>query len=311
MYNDAIKVANKIISDNDLMDIFQRMNEELIENQAICRQETLQNERYEREYQHWTTKDFDGTFKCIFNFYDDTTVSVDNYNNFIMLFNNRIQEIKDLSIRYAYNYTIQQGKESKYIHQSIGMYIYEHRMDINFDLSSEDQKMNDIYQLIKEKVLKAPERYDRIIKKKSSILNKIGFAFGTIPSLILCTLLFLIPAIRNVYSMTYVAFPILVCLLGWIIGAAFMGGKLGSLYENITPNKKYAGYDSSKGKSIYKDDVDDYLSKSEIIIGKNINNIKNRKEITELEEKYSKYIPIELIAILILSVVVVVLGKIF
>ena len=35
MYNDTIKVANKIISDTDLADIFQRMDEELKENQVI------------------------------------------------------------------------------------------------------------------------------------------------------------------------------------------------------------------------------------------------------------------------------------
>ena len=72
MYNDTIKVANKIISDTDLADIFQRMDEEIRENQQICRQETMQNEKYEREYQHWTTKDFEGKFNCTFNFYDDT-----------------------------------------------------------------------------------------------------------------------------------------------------------------------------------------------------------------------------------------------
>ena len=45
MYNDTIKVANKIISDTDLADIFQRMDEEIKENQQICRQETMENEK--------------------------------------------------------------------------------------------------------------------------------------------------------------------------------------------------------------------------------------------------------------------------
>ena len=53
MYNDTLKVANKIITDSDLARIFEKMNEEMLENQKICRQETLQNEKYEREYQHY------------------------------------------------------------------------------------------------------------------------------------------------------------------------------------------------------------------------------------------------------------------
>lgn len=309
MYNDTIKVANKIISDRDLADIFQRMNDEIKENIQICKQETMQNERYEREYQHWTTKNFDGTFKCTFNFYDDTNVTVDNYNSFITIFNNRLHEIKDMWVRYHYSYWIEHGTNMKSISQYINMSIYEYKMDIEVSLSSEDKKMDDIYQLIKEKILQAPERYDRVIKKKSAITNKIGFALGMIPSLILCTLLVLIPTIRQIYGMTYVLYPIAVVILAFLIGNTVFGGKLDRLYSTIVPEQKYAGYDSTNHKSIYKDDIDKFVTTSEIIIGKNIDNIKNRKEIVELEEKYSKYIPTELIVLLVLSIIMILVGK--
>ena len=92
-------------------------------------------------------------------------------------------------------------------------------------------------------------------------------------------------------------------------GGTIFGGKLDRLYSTIVPDKKYAGYDTTNYKSIYKDDIDDYVQKSEIIIGKNINNVKNRKEIEELEIKYSKYIPIEMIAILVLSLLMILVGK--
>lgn len=309
MYNDTIKVANKIISDTDLADIFQRMDEELRENIQICKQETAQNERYKREYQNWTVKSFDGTFKCTFNFYDDTNITVDNYNAFITIFNNRLHEVKDMWVRYHYNYWIQHGSDQKMVSQSINMNIYEHKMDIEVNLSSNDKKMNDIYQLIKEKILKAPERYDRIIKKKSSITNKIGFALGVIPSLIICTLLVFVPTIRQIYGMTYVLYPIAVVILAFLIGNTVFSGTLDRLYSTITPKQKYAGYDFTNHKSIYKDDIDDFVSTSEIIIGKNIDNIKHRKEIVELEEKYSRYIPTELIVLLVVSVIMILVGK--
>lgn len=310
MYNDTIKVANKIISDNDLMDIFQKMNEEILENQKICKQETLQNERLEHEYQNWTTKNFEATFKCTFNFYDDTNITIDNYNTFIIIFNNRLQEVKDMSVRYGFNYWIEHGRDyMKNISQHINMNIYENKMDIEINLSSEDKKMDDVYQLIKEKILNAPERYDKVIKKKNSITNKIGFALGVIPSIIICTLLVFIPEVRHIYSMTYVLFPIAVIMLGFLLGTTLFVGKIDDLYSTIIPEKKYAGYDSTNMKSIYKDDINGYLNTSEIIIGKNINNLRNRREIIELKEKYSKYIPKELIIILVLSVLVIILGK--
>lgn len=309
MYNDTIKVANKIISDTDLADIFQRMDEELKENQQICRQETMQNEKYERKYQHWTTKDFDGSFTCTFNFYDDTNVTVDNYPVFITIFNNRLHEVKDMWVRYNCHYWIQNGNDQKMVSQHINMSIYEYKMDIEVNLSSDDKKMDDIYQLIKEKILHAPERYDRVIKKKSSITNKIGFALGMIPSLVICTLLVFVPAIKQIYGMTYVLFPIATIILAFMIGNTVFGGKLDRLYSTIVPEKKYAGYDSTNYKSIYKDDIEKYVETSEIIIGKNIDNIKNRKEIVELEKKYSSYIPKELIALLVLSIVMILVGK--
>lgn len=309
MYNDTIKVANKIISDTDLADIFQRMDEELKENQQICRQETMQNEKYERKYQHWTTKDFDGSFTCTFNFYDDTNVTVDNYPVFITIFNNRLHEVKDMWVRYNCHYWIQNGNDQKMVSQHINMSIYEYKMDIEVNLSSDDKKMDDIYQLIKEKILHAPERYDRVIKKKSSITNKIGFALGMIPSLVICTLLVFVPAIKQIYGMTYVLFPIATIILAFMIGNTVFGGKLDHLYSTIVPEKKYTGYDSTNYKSIYKDDIEKFVETSEIIIGKNIDNIKNRKEIAELEKKYSSYIPKELIALLVLSIVMILVGK--
>jgi len=309
MYKDTIKVANKIISDEDLSDIFQRMDEEIKENIKICNQETIQNERFEREYQHWTTKDFEGKFTCTFNFYDDTSVKVDNYNEFLSIFNNRLHEVKSMWIYYVFTYFIQDGKDTKYIHKKIDIDIHEEKMSIDFDLGSDDQKMVDIYELIKNKIYNAPEKYDRLIKKRSFIIGKVGFALGMIPSLIICTLLVFASPIRELYSSTYVLYPIIVSILAYVIGL-FFTFRINNLYNPLLPEQKYVGWDSSSRKSIYKDDIDDYVSKSEIIIGNNINNIKNRKEISEIENKYSKFIPIELIVLLILSIIVIVIGKI-
>ena len=309
MYNDTIKVANKIISDNDLEEIFDKMNNEILECEQICKKETELNEKYEREYQKWTTKDFKGGFKTSIDFYDDTNISIDNYDDFMITFNNRINEIKYIHISYNLWYDIQNGNDTKYIHQYIEMHIYERKMSLDIKISSEDKRINNVYEFIKSKILNAPEKYDRIIKDKSKIINKITFAVGSIPSIIICLLLIFVPVFRQVYGLTYVLYPLAVIVLSFIIGGIFIGGKIDSLYSSIVPSKKYAGYDSSTYKSIYKDDIDDYVNSSEIIIGKNINNIKNRKEIEELETKYSKYIPYEVLAILVLSIFVVIIGK--
>ena len=309
MHNDTIKVANKIISDQDLLEIFEAMNNELQENIRISNQEKIDNEKYEREYQHYSLKNFDGHFKTSVNFYDDTNVTFDNYNDFLMVFNNRLEEIKSFTVRYGCSYYIQHGRDDKYVGQSINMSIWESKMDIDINISSEDNKLNNVYELIKSKILNAPEKYDRIIREKGKITNKISFAVGIIPSLFLLTLLLFIPTIRQIFGMTYITFPILSVILSFVIGGTITGGKMEQLYKNIVPEKKYAGYDTTNHKSIYEDDIDKYKQSSEIIIGKNINNIRNREEIKAEEEKYSAYIFKEIIALIVMSFLVIIIGK--
>ena len=213
-------------------------------------------------------------------------------------------------MRYHANYwTKLQGQQETYVSQNINMDVYEEKMNIDVNLNSQDKIMNPIYDIMKQKILLAPEKYDRVIKKKSFITNKIGFAIGAIPAIFLLTLLIFVPIIRQIYAITYVAYPITCLLLTFAIGNTFCSGKLDRLYKNIVPEQKYVGYDSTNYKGIYKDDIDKYVETSEILIGKNIDNLKNRNEIKELEEKYSKYIPMEIIVIFVLSLIVVLIGK--
>ena len=310
MYNDTIKVANKIISDNDLIDIFNKMDEDIRKYEAVCKKEEQENIMYEREYQSWTAKNFDGKFKVTVNFYDDTTITFDNYNSFIGVFNTRIAEIKSLWLRYSYFYYVKyKGQYEKNFNQSIEMSIYDNKMDITVRLSSEDKKMDEVYNFIKSKILNAPEKYDRIIQKKSSIISKIGFSLGIIPSTIICTALLFVPTIREIYSISYVGFPIAAIVFGFLIGSMFFTGGVNSLYDSIMPEKKYSHYDVEKGRSVYVDDLDKFKSTSDILIGHKIDILKNRNEIKEMEEKYSKLIPYELIIVAVLSLLAVVVGK--
>ena len=305
MYNDTITVANKIITDKDLLEIFQKMNDDLEENKEILKKETIENEKYERDYQHWTVEHFSWTYDCTFDFHDDTSIKVDHYSDLLELFHSRQTEIKHMYIYYYYSYWIHNGPELKTITQRIEISVFENAMKISFNLSSEDDKMNDIYQLIKEKILKAPTRYSRIIRKRKMISYKMYFAFGFIPSLILCTLLLFVPSVREIFHTYFVLYPVTVLFLGFFLGSLFLGNKLQELYSTLIPNQKYAGYDMNKSKSLYTDDVDEYLSNGEIIFGKNTYNIKKRKEIIKLEKKYKSYLPIELFILFMITIIVI------
>ena len=308
MYNDTIQVANKIITVKSLIDIFSLMNERMIYYKKIAEMEERNNKVLSYSYQKWTFKDYGSALTFKVNFYDDTNIKFDNYNQFLSVFQNRLSEIKCIMVSFNLNYIVFSPEESrKYYYQHINMNIYEAKMNIDVSLSSEDKKIDDIYDLIKSKVLKAPIKYDDLIRKRKSIYVVVDFAMGFIPAFVLTLLLLLVPTIRQVFAASYILYPICCLFLTFFIGSILGSAKLDYLYKSIIPSKKYSGYDINKHKSIYKDDMDKYLQTSEILIGRNSDNLKCRKQIFQCYSTYKKFIPIEVILLVVVSILVVIL----
>ena len=153
MYNDTIKVANKIITDKDLLEIFELMNEKLIYLKKIAKKEEMQNSMLKYDYKKWTFKDNGSKLSFDVDFYDDTNIKFDNYNNFLAIFNSRLHEIKNIWVRFHLWYFVSSPSQKYEWHsQYINMNIYETKADIEVSLSSTDKKIDDIYELIKNKI---------------------------------------------------------------------------------------------------------------------------------------------------------------
>lgn len=306
MYNDTIKTANKIISSNDLFEIFSKMQEKLIQLKRTNDNEEERNKYLDYKQQIWTFKDNGSKLTFEVNFTDSTTINFDNYNDFISAFNNRISEIKYIYVHYSIYYSVQEeGKISEYYHQHINMSIRENKMDIDISLVSNDNKINDIFELIKNKILNSPPKYDKIIQKKNSIYTISGLAAGFLPSITLATLLLFVPAVKQIYIKGYVVYPLAAIILAFLIGDTLVSSKLDKLYKNLNPEQKYSGYDKKNYRSIYKYDIESYKETSEILIGKNANNLKYRNAITEYYEKNKNRLLTEIFILLLISVIIV------
>ena len=260
MYNDTIKVANKIITSEDLSEILATIHNEIEACKKQYAYEKIQNEKYNLQYQNWTLKDYSPSFKVNVNFYDDTEIAFDNYYSFMAIFNSRLEEIKDFSILYSCSYFRKEPEmNSVYVTQHINIDIYETKMNLDIKLDSSDTIMNNTYEFIKNKILKAQPRYDEIIKNKNSIVNKISFAIGFIPVTIILAFLLFSKPIRYFYAATYILFPIADIIFSFAIGTTIIGGKLEKLYDSIIPDKKYSYYSSSEHRAIYEDDLEKFL----------------------------------------------------
>ena len=311
MYNDTIKAENKIISSDDLTQIFQLMGETLKKYLKVSQQEEMQNRMLDTPYQNYTFKDEGSKMKVIVDFYDNTNITFDNYDNFMGIFYSRIDEIKTMDVHYTLSYTVitpEPNRSRNFYSQSIQMHINENKLDITLNLKSEDPKLDEVYNLIKNKVLSAPEKYDDVIRRKNKITNTVAFGVGLIPGMVIAILLLFVPVVNNIFFKGYVVYPIVAVFLAYMIGSMFSSSKLDKYYNPIMPNKKYAGYDSTNYKSIYKDDIDSFVGTSEILIGKKVNNLENRRMIRTEYEKYKALIPKELIALLVATVIVIIIG---
>ncbi|UKI57017.1 MAG: hypothetical protein L6V81_06315 [Clostridium sp.] len=79
-----------------------------------------------------------------------------------------------------------------------------------------------------------------------------------IPGIVITSLLLFIPVVNNIILKGYVVYPIVAVILSYMIGSMISSSKLDKYYESIVPSKKYAGYDSTNYKRIYKDDIDSF-----------------------------------------------------
>lgn len=305
MYNEKINTANKIISDKLLLDIFALMYEEKIKCEKQYEMEKRINDNTDYLNQKWTLNLMQTSLTFNVNFSDSTNITFDKYDNFVSIFNKRLHEIKSIFCYYNLSYFDNAGKSRD---NHIYLNIFEDNMDIDVSLNSEDDFMNNIFNFIKEKIKLAPEKYDYVIKKKNKIINTYSFSLGAIAGIILTSLLLLISPVRTIVLDYFIIYPLICLFLSFIVGTLVFSGKMTDLYKCIDMEKIYDGYDMENNKSIYKDDKQKYMNTSEVIIGKNIDNLKNREEIKMLEGKFKKFIPYELLCILIISLLIFVVG---
>lgn len=309
MYYDTIKCENKIISSEALMEIFQTMNDTLKKYERISEQEKMQNQMLERKYQKFT---YDYTISKLsfqINFTDNTDISIDKFETFSGIFYSRISEIKNIYVRMASLYdTKEEEQQAKSYRQYITLDISNKKMNISVELDSDDPKFDNVYNKIKEKVLMAPEKYDDVMRNKSKIVNAVTVATGMIPAIIITSIFLFIPTLNKVFLKGIVVYPLVVVFLMYMIGSIIANSKLDKYYDTISPDKKYAGYDTTNNKSIYKDDMDSYLNTSDILIGSKVNNLVYREKIREIYNKYKNSVLPMILVLAVVSVVVAIVG---
>lgn len=311
MYNESINTNNKIISTDLILNIFGRMNE-------IIKSFTLKANKEEQIYNSLSFENqlnmkrefsnFISDFSFTVDFYDSTNITINNYESFMGIFNSRLHEIKSIISNFSISYFDINNKNCS---NSINLMIYENSFDIRVAIDNSNNQMSELFNYIKTSIYEAPEKYDFVMKNKSKICFSYTFALGSIVAIILSTILVCMPPVFSVLTSGYwMLFPVCCLILGYFFGILLFSGSISSLYKNIDMEKIYDGYDPNTFESKYKSDKHSYINSSEVIIGKNIDNLANRNKIKDLYYDKKKYIKFELIAIVVITLILLLIQTI-
>lgn len=157
---------------------------------------------------------------------------------------------------------------------------------VNVDATNQESEARNVYSTIMNILEDNPDRYDKTIKFRKIRMQSFTISIGIILSYILYVVLMMNKEKITPDILGYLDNKNILVFGQWFV-AILLGNVASfwyilSIYRPLLPESKYAGYNSSTYKSVYKDDITDYLEHSEVHIGKFWDAEKRRNKIEKI-----------------------------
>lgn len=289
------KVVNKQISLRTILDIANYFEDYKERYEEIYRKENERNKDKSYGEKNYEYENGNIEVRYTIDFYNGQNLTESNYNWFVSNTNNP-KAIKNIEISLSNTYyTKSNGSDTNNTYNKVyvsaefrdcGMNLKCSDVIVNVDATNQESEARNVYSTIMNILEDNPDRYDKTIKFRKIRMQSFTISIGIILSYILYVVL-----IMNKEKLT----PDIVGYLDnkniLIFGQWFVAILLGnvasfwyifSIYKPLLPESKYAGYNSSTYKSVYKDDIADYLEHSEVHIGKFWDAEKRRNKIEKI-----------------------------
>ena len=171
--------------------------------------------------------------------------------------------------------------------------------------------VNQIIYKIQQTIAEAPEKMTDVMANQPIVISKIGLGVGLIPGMLLACIGFAVPQFRTFYGQIPGIFFLISLVLGAAVGILIAAKMVEPLYHSIVGRQRYAGYNKKTHQSMYRDDMDDYSSTAEVLIGGKVDGLRKRQKLDEYQEKFGKLILPELLVVLVASVIVYLVLRFF
>lgn len=245
-------------------------------------------------------------------FHNGKTITETDYNWFIGNINEP-EIIKgiiiDLSVSYFSNASRNSNNEYNRINayiefQDCGMNLKYSDASVSVETTNKENEAHNIYSEIMNILESNEDRYNKTLKYRKVRMQCFTISIGIILSYILFIVLkinkeqlspMIADYMNNKYFLVFGQWFIAI-----LLGNVFSYWYILSVYKPLLPEAKYAGYNSSTYKSVYKDDIEEYLEHSEVHFGKFWDAEKRRNKIEKIYKVTNKIVLIQLMISVIL-----------
>lgn len=312
------EIVNKQISLKTILDVANYLEDCKERYNNLFRQEEIKNKDLPYNQKNYEYANGNTRMNYTIEFYNGQTKTESDYNWFIGNFNEP-RLIKNIRLNLYIGFsTRSQGSDYNDIINNIDVYVdfrdyymndEASRVTISVDTKDQERESNNIYGTILNMLENNEERYNKTIKYRKARMQLLCISVGIILSYILYIILKINIAKLPEFIDTYMSNKYVLIFGQWfvsiLLGNIFAYWYILSVYKPLLPSTKYVGYNSSTYKSVYKDDITDYLEHSEVHIGKFWDAEKRRNKI----EKIYKITRIILLIQLVISAILFLILK--
>lgn len=304
-------IVNKQIPISSIIDVANYLEKYKEDYLKKFHDDELKNKNIPIKEQRWSYGYSHAEVNYIIEFHDGKSITEKNYNWFIDTIKNpKVIKCIELALNIWYTSDISNDEsQSNSIH-----------VDISFREAFSDLRYCDLYLSVETKnreseaysihsnivdiLEKNEERFNKTIKLRQLRIQSFSIVVGLILSYILYLLLSINKSALNPIMISYLSNKYLIVFGQWFL-AILLGNLFGcwyilSIYRPLLPNTRYAGYDYSSSKSIYKDDIDEYVKHSEIHIGQFWDAAQRRSKIEKIYKITNKIILVQLLISIVL-----------
>lgn len=294
------KVVNKIIPIDTIVELANYLEDQKEEYRRLFENDKNNNINLKYSEQVYQYKGDTPKIEYTIRFKDGKEVTEPDYNWFISMLNN-LSVIEKITLYYYVGYSSNYENKGnyEYMHIYTWLHFWEDSTTIRVEGKNMEEQVYRLHSYLRGILENTDDRYNNTVKKRKLRIQSFCFSIGFILSYIIYFVLLANKAKIPQELANYMNNKYVIIFGQWFLSAV-IGNIFGLpimmiLYRNILPKAKYSHYSKSSQKSIYVDNIEDYISHNEVQIGKFANNGKNRVLIEKIYKITSKIVLVQLV----------------